>query len=556
MPYTETTDDETDTVMCERARCGDTVASDDASVVVVNGHDRVWCDSCVQDHATRCERRHRGTRCPTVVPSNETVEVSGASWCPSCWEDYAVSCGDCGDCYAQDSSEIRYSDRRESYVCTNCGDDDEDEDDGIADYHSCKRRGFRIQRRVGDYLFSRRPTTSRDTNAGVLFFGVEFEIENSPAEVARRMTAHFGELLAGCESDGSLSDGVECVTQPATLATWRKAVPGMRDSLRGTRAASHDTTTCGMHVHVSRDAMSPLQVLKLLRLFGSDESTWARVFRRNLCDYAQSVAAKTTREIARNQCAGRYDAVSLSPSHTIEFRWPKGTIVDDTVIATLETIHAAIWYSREASLSALTFEKFALWARTTTWIRSDVQYAIRYWAQRGVIAPLPHRRKGPPTATATTTATATPTGDDTDQGPDETDNHGPEAPTVPPGLDRGDPEAIAALHPSLRPTWDDVVHRDDTTLTLSHGHPLGWIYARGMPVPTAALPADLGHPYFRPTRADYAWPEADPVYAGLISLRDRDAWHHRFSRANTPEAIAMWYRVAYISAADWNALPE
>ena len=96
---------------------------------------------------------------------------------------------------------------------------------------------------------------------------MEVPVGKPRGKYARQVTDSMGPLLLGIEEDGSIEGndnsghpGFEIITQPAGLDShekyWNQA------DLKGLK--SHDTANCGTHVHVSRAALTKLEIAKLL----------------------------------------------------------------------------------------------------------------------------------------------------------------------------------------------------------------------------------------------------------------------------------------------------
>ena len=95
---------------------------------------------------------------------------------------------------------------------------------------------------------------------GPLYMGVEPEIDGageSDSNARRLLNAVNGEgELVYCKHDGSLDDGFEIVTHPMTLAFHQTRMPWriiLQEAI-DMGYSSHQACTCGLHVHVNRDA--------------------------------------------------------------------------------------------------------------------------------------------------------------------------------------------------------------------------------------------------------------------------------------------------------------
>ena len=155
------------------------------------------------------------------------------------------------------------------------------------------------------------------------------------------------------KSDGSLDDGMELVTYPMSLdyhktfcweSIMKKAISlGYR---------SHQTSTCGLHIHVNRDCLGETheeQDEVISRILYFIEHHWNEMLKfSRRTEYSMNRWAarygfeKTGREIldkAKKGGNGRYAAVNLMNYATIEFRLFRGTLKYNTLIAALELVN-------------------------------------------------------------------------------------------------------------------------------------------------------------------------------------------------------------------------
>jgi len=154
------------------------------------------------------------------------------------------------------------------------------------------------------------------------------------------------------KSDGSLRCGFELISQPMTLAYMKQAgffgkLEEAMKFLIKNKYRSHDTSTCGLHFHVSKNSMSCETIAKLLMLVNKFWNTTFRVSRRkenrlsqwgkrpmaieSEGDFARtvSIAKKTSR------WNDRYVAINLTKVGTVEFRACRGTMKVSSIIACL-----------------------------------------------------------------------------------------------------------------------------------------------------------------------------------------------------------------------------
>lgn len=194
---------------------------------------------------------------------------------------------------------------------------------------------------------------------GPRFFGVELEIDeggefDANAKKLLELVNSQGEERLYCKHDGSLEDGFELVTHPMSLAYHHQEMPWAELLKEAVSMGylSHQTSTCGLHVHVSRNAFGSTQeeqdaaIARVLYFF---EKHWEELLKfsrrsqRQLDQWASRYGYKDQpREIldhAKKGChAGRYTCVNLTNYETIEFRIFRGTLKYNTLIAALQLL--------------------------------------------------------------------------------------------------------------------------------------------------------------------------------------------------------------------------
>jgi hypothetical protein len=284
------------------------------------------------------------------------------SWCEYCTESRASYCDDCDEYYAEGCEE-----------CLNSRD--------IHDYQ------YRP-----DPIF--RSVEGENTK---LYFGIEIETEVSRvgrditacSEYAAQILEHEHDL-AYLKHDGSLNNGFEIVTHPASHAYYKQEDNPLWEVLETLRSQpyamkSWDTGTCGLHIHISRAGFSSgshqHRFLQLVynnqefysTLAGRESSHWAKfddivrserqIDENGMWSYKQRRSYKHKLARHNDNCSDRYSAVNTLNRHTLEMRIFRGTINGFTVKAALDLAHASVEYTRELRVpdvwaSALMAENF------------------------------------------------------------------------------------------------------------------------------------------------------------------------------------------------------
>lgn len=303
--------------------------------------DEIWCVQCTENHASWCDRHDE-----FVTASMYYIRDIGESWCVYCAEDRASWCETCDEYFADGCED-----------CMNSRD--------IHDYN------YRP-----DPIF--RSVEGENTK---LYFGIEIETEVSRggmditacSEYAVRLEHEYD--LAYLKHDGSLNNGFEIVTHPASHAYYKKEDNPLWETLETLRQRpyamkSWDTGTCGLHIHISRAGFSSgshqHRFLQLVysnpefysTLAGREASHWAKfddVVRaeREYDPYGSTLGYKQWRsykhklEHHNNNRSDRYSAVNTLNRHTLEMRIFRGSINSKTVKAALDLAHASVEYTRE-----------------------------------------------------------------------------------------------------------------------------------------------------------------------------------------------------------------
>jgi len=277
----------------------------------------------------------------------------------------------CRDCI---DNNYRWSDRYDDYVheeyvreaidqngrsCIIHEDDDDfhyDEDEETY-VHIDYSPGSRL---IGTYHSSKghqRPIISPWTKARRRFIGVELEVETrdvSRTDKVQVLHKIINNEVWGSsvffENDGSLNNGFEIISQPMGMDKHRELWSWLtdKDAIRGLR--SHNTTTCGLHVHISRDTLSKLQVAKIVTFVNDPENE--PLIRAVARRYAEGYCRIKTKKIgAAAQSEDRYEAVNITPRKTIEFRIFKGTLKYESLMAAIQFSNAVVDFCGRSTTS-------------------------------------------------------------------------------------------------------------------------------------------------------------------------------------------------------------
>lgn len=371
--------------------CGAVYCDDDSPYTDDDG--QTLCETCYRAEHTECDRCGDWTRRDDVFYCADGNDV-----CRLCYDRHYFTCDNCDQVL-----------RDEGYagdgLCQDCYDADDDaDDDGECNCGLCRSSRESYGAPAGtihNYDFKPRPRMFGRAHDGVRF-GVEIEVGvrrhhdtyDKAKEVAKLIGVDFAYLKydGSIREDASLDGGFEIATHPADLATHRERF-GRLLAARIPGLVSWNTSSCGMHVHATRNGMSDWAIGKLAvfinnpkhkdfihHVAGRMSSRWAAL------DPSKTLKSGRVREM------NRYQALNLCNTNTVEFRIFKGSLKFETVMKNVEFCHAAIDFVKNNPPRCLNVNAFIEWVgRTprqwpnlTRWLR-DCHYLTPVKAKPGSV---------------------------------------------------------------------------------------------------------------------------------------------------------------------------
>jgi hypothetical protein len=166
------------------------------------------------------------------------------------------------------------------------------------------------------------------------------------------------------KSDGSLNCGVELVTIPLTLEQHKKDFDwhAVLKPVARIAKSGAGTTSCGIHVHINKRALTALQIGKML-VFANSPACARQltvIAQRESNGYCNRSKKKIT-DGAHNS-NDRYDILNVGHRGTVEVRMFRGNLRPERVLKNLEFCHALVTYCRDCSLADIErWDLFADW---------------------------------------------------------------------------------------------------------------------------------------------------------------------------------------------------
>ena len=298
--------------------------------------------------------------------------------------------------------------------------------------HNCKiypkpiqaTEATRIGHKVVDgFVFS---TGKREAVADAMLFGVEVETEFSKNKLLARkldrydMTAEIidalgpdfvrakedgtltanGKYSDGDPNAGMMFAGVEFVSAPSDLATHRVRWPKLAESTNYDALRAWDYDTCGFHVHVSRAALTPLQIDLMVYFInhpdnkkfievvaGRTEQRYTRFYPKDLAAVLKpdGVVSKDE-EDAHNR--SRRVALNISNQATVEFRIFRGTVNPRHILRNIEFCQAVANFCLPCTRS---FKEYGDWSRFCKFVSENRKERNGGWPLLAAWMAMPER---------------------------------------------------------------------------------------------------------------------------------------------------------------------
>jgi hypothetical protein len=213
------------------------------------------------------------------------------------------------------------------------------------------------------------------------YLGVETEVElggesdRNAAHVVDSLVGKDGKPFAYVSHDGSLNNGFEIITQPATLGYHNSMEEQIKNTFKwlvsqGYRA--HNAHNSGIHVHVNRAYFGEDEENCIMKLLFLIEKFWDEIviFSRRDYERSKSYMRKVSESFSSNDSFmnnynkshnhdGHYYALNITNDNTIEFRMFKSTLNVNTYMCILEFVDnlcKLVKHKSTEELNEMTFE--------------------------------------------------------------------------------------------------------------------------------------------------------------------------------------------------------
>jgi len=348
----------------------------------------MYCEECFF-HCNECDE-------PTPETNRYPSPLNGRAYCEDCYCETHNTCERCDDTIWAHQSN--YPDFRDGPYCDDCLMVIEDEYyGGDCDYEHPSNVIRSYSTKLGS-VFRHWDTVINDcvlTGRGrheIPYLGFELETnmrEGSGYELRERGAIALRDASPDdyliMKEDGSIS-GFEIVTEPCDYRTHLELFPWhMLNKL----ATDFGMTSwrgggAGLHVHISKSSFSKLHlgaflqfhdknIKELVKLAGR-ESTYSK-FGRTIRDWNHDVKMDRVKQAMGLEVNGdRYVAVNLQNRNTVELRYFRGSLKEQTVKGVLEFTHSLWQYTKQTKFTSLDSHKNILWPAYREWLFAQPEF--------------------------------------------------------------------------------------------------------------------------------------------------------------------------------------
>lgn len=330
-------------VLC--CNCNSEIETDEG----INIDDDIYCDECVS-YCDNCNSYHETDNITYMENLNKSV-------CESCYGEYIV-CYDCDDYALRDNNSHCINDE---YICDTCYSDNyfycercetsyhNDNYGGDSECENCYSDSDRDSDTNSQYIHAYDYRPRLQFYGKGLKMGVEIEIDKGEchSDLADELyNMSDNEQKFYLKTDGSLDNGIEIVSHPMSLEyhskfEWDNIFRKCLDY--GFR--SHNTKTCGIHIHISKSFLSQSETIKLALFINTNKPIMEKIARRTSSGYSEYKAIhKGQAKYSASNPDTRYEAINYNNVQTIEFRFFRGTLKHETFMACLQFINSTCYF--------------------------------------------------------------------------------------------------------------------------------------------------------------------------------------------------------------------
>ena len=335
------------------SECGDTNERIDSFCTV---KDELICEDCKDESYVYC------IHCDSLNHEDDSNNLpSGENVCSDCYDDNYFTCNSCEEINHNDQSiSTGYNLICEDCCCNyyfTCDSCNEifNQDEMLSNDNGCYCNNCNSGL-INSYEFKPHWIIQRD-DPKERVYGIENEIEcernSNKDDIAEWITDHYEDDFIFLKEDGTIDYGFEIVSHPLSLK-YHKERPyrDIFNHLINEECSSHNTKTCGLHIHAEKKGLNNLDLIKIVSFVNLNIENYQMLARRKDGNsYGKWKGIKNGKEL--KECFynyDRYEMVNLENHSTIEFRMFRGTLKHSSFIACIELVDATIEFCTKESL--------------------------------------------------------------------------------------------------------------------------------------------------------------------------------------------------------------
>ena len=292
------------------------------------------CENCISD-TVRC------VICNELLWDNDTIyNENGQEYCQSCYDEEYTQCDGCSSELLRD--EV-YNYGRDT-LCERCYEnamEEEGNDSRIREYDDRPRWKFH--------------------GTGPRFYGLEIEIEarDSVSDSVDAVLENFeNEKEVSVMHDGSITEpGFEIISHPADYETVHKFADRF-EALTESCKAFH-ASSCGMHIHFSKEGLSELVLAKFLLFFADNKELIEKIAQRGTTEYWKHEKIDDVNRKVRNpKDYERYEAINLGNDKTVEVRCFQSNLLTKRIKKNVQFVESLLEFCQNYELSNMKASKY------------------------------------------------------------------------------------------------------------------------------------------------------------------------------------------------------
>jgi len=338
---------------------------------ITSGDGNNACYSCIAAGIARvC------SACGTVQRSEDFMSDNDGVFCNTCWCDRYAICDDCLEWMPLRATMIFDG----SVMCVNCASEHD-----ISFEPSPSLPGHRgsIRNNGPIKAWNYRPNTlyfGNDKKYNKQKFGFELEIENVNCLIrngtfaSKVISLKWADKLLYCKEDGSLNNGFEIVSHPFTWGYFkqnRKNFSKLLQMIKDEGFQSFRPGTCGMHVHISKEAfVRKAHLYKFMKFYYDNYDFVFKISQRDEASTQNHCQWGCNKEIFNSNATiqkvydnynthnERYTAINLENSESVEVRIFRGTLNESDFFKNIEFCQATFNFTESSGIKDVSSKNF------------------------------------------------------------------------------------------------------------------------------------------------------------------------------------------------------